>query len=179
MADDPRAAEIAAKVAALKAARAQKDAEAAAAAAPTAPVTGEPGLGSEATPPPPQPPTEEAPDVAKYGIHIGITCDGCAVCPVQGFRWKCRNCANHDLCDACHAKFRAGTLALDNSMLRKNKVSARLEDHAFSAYVDRDFQGLSAGSKKVAPKAHKAKPNDPCPCGSGKKHKKCCDAPAS
>jgi hypothetical protein len=28
-------------------------------------------------------------------------------------------------------------------------------------------------------KLPKAKRNDPCPCGSGKKHKRCCDAPPS
>ena len=43
--------------------------------------------------------------------------------------------------------------------------------------------GTSAGTDGTTPKkapqkvAKKVGPNDPCPCGSGKKYKKCCGAP--
>ena len=35
-------------------------------------------------------PTPEL-DAAKYGRHKGITCDGCNICPVIGYRWRCKN----------------------------------------------------------------------------------------
>uniref|UniRef100_A0A7S1HW37 ZZ-type domain-containing protein n=1 Tax=Eutreptiella gymnastica TaxID=73025 RepID=A0A7S1HW37_9EUGL len=153
IAQDARAAEIAAKVAALKAERAKKEAEDQAAK------------------------DDADPDLSKYGTHKGITCDGCAISPLQGFRYKCKNCVNHDLCESCYSQFQAGTMVQDNSMLRKNKVSAKIEDHTFSAYTDKDFQKIqSGGEAKPQAKAKKVKPNDPCPCNSGKKFKKCCDA---
>ena len=39
--------------------------------------------------------------------------------------------------------------------------------------------GSSDGSEKgrTVRKGKKVGPNDPCPCGSGKKYKKCCGAP--
>jgi hypothetical protein len=49
----------------------------------------------------------EAPEAKKFGTHTGITCDGCAVQPIQGYRWRCRICKNHDLCDACYEVFKA------------------------------------------------------------------------
>eukprot|EP00668_Euglena_longa_P028935 GGOE01036270.1.p2 GENE.GGOE01036270.1~~GGOE01036270.1.p2 ORF type:complete len:177 (-),score=48.21 GGOE01036270.1:305-811(-) len=168
MTDDTRAAEIAAKVAALKAERAQKEAVAQAQAPSEAPA--------------PTPATEVAAgpqDLSKYGTHNGIHCDGCAVGPIQGFRYKCKRCTNHDLCEVCHSKFVGGTLVQDSSMMRKNKVSVRLEDHDFAPYVDKDFQQLKTTAKAPAPKAKRVKPNDACPCGSGKKFKKCCDNPSA
>ena len=30
-------------------------------------------------------------DASKYGTHKGITCDGCGVCPMIGYRWRCKN----------------------------------------------------------------------------------------
>ncbi len=43
------------------------------------------------------------------------------------------------------------------------------------------FEGAPKPKKRPAPKraAPKVGPNDPCPCGSGKKYKKCCGAPDS
>ena len=36
------------------------------------------------------------------------------------------------------------------------------------------LMGLSDGNTKIACKVEKVGRNDPCPCGSGKKYKKCC-----
>ena len=41
-------------------------------------------------------------DLTKYGVHSGITCDGCKKKSFLGYRWKCIKCKNHDLCNACH-----------------------------------------------------------------------------
>ena len=62
---------------------------------------------------------------------------------------------------------------------RRNNVSAAAANHCFTAYKENgSFKSLSGQSDKPAPKktGKKVKPNEPCPCGSGKKYKKCCGA---
>ncbi|KNC55424.1 uncharacterized protein AMSG_11086 [Thecamonas trahens ATCC 50062] len=47
----------------------------------------------------------EAP--AKCGAllrHSNVRCDGCRITDLAGTRYKCRECADFDLCEACHAK---------------------------------------------------------------------------
>lgn len=34
-------------------------------------------------------------------IHIGVTCDGCGVYPINGIRYKCNTCPNFDFCEKC------------------------------------------------------------------------------
>ena len=79
-----------------------------------------------------------------------------------GYRWRCKNCANHDLCDA-----------------RRNPISTKLSGHSFFCFNEPGIfkpmvkqMGASAGPTKKNKK--KLKPNDKCFCGSGKKLKKCC-----
>ncbi|EAS29272.3 EF hand domain-containing protein [Coccidioides immitis RS] len=36
-------------------------------------------------------------------IHRGITCNHCGVVPIQGIRYRCVNCVDFDLCEACEA----------------------------------------------------------------------------
>jgi hypothetical protein len=55
-------------------------------------------------------------------------------------------------------------LALDERLL--------LHGHKPVFYVDQEEEGPSAGTPSTA----KVGRNDPCPCGSGKKYKKCCGA---
>ena len=45
---------------------------------------------------------EETLDKTKFGTHKSITCDGCGTVPLVGYRWRCKQCKNHDLCDTCH-----------------------------------------------------------------------------
>jgi len=37
-------------------------------------------------------------------VHEGITCDGCNRSPVQGLRFKCKDCPDYDLCAECFTK---------------------------------------------------------------------------
>ncbi|GAB1292151.1 E3 ubiquitin-protein ligase HERC2 [Apodemus speciosus] len=34
-------------------------------------------------------------------IHPGVTCDGCQTFPINGSRFKCRNCDDFDFCETC------------------------------------------------------------------------------
>ncbi|KAG0202321.1 hypothetical protein BGX28_005142 [Mortierella sp. GBA30] len=34
-------------------------------------------------------------------VHPNVYCDNCLII-IQGVRWKCQDCANYDLCHACH-----------------------------------------------------------------------------
>ena len=110
-----------------------------------------------------------------FGEHPGITCDGCGVAPIVGYRYRCKSCPNHDVCETCYDAFLGGTVLHG---LKKQTISAKAEDHKFELYKDKSFSSLvkksggggGGGEKKEA----KVKPNDPCPCGSGKKYKKCC-----
>mmetsp|Transcript_10020 Transcript_10020/g.16416 ORF Transcript_10020/g.16416 Transcript_10020/m.16416 type:complete len:149 (+) Transcript_10020:212-658(+) len=117
----------------------------------------------------------------KYGTHNAITCDSCACRPIQGYRYRCLNCPNHDLCETCYEKFTSGELNQNSQLARVNKVSANIEDHKFQTYSESDgsFVPISGKPKQVATakSQKKVKPNEPCPCSSGKKYKKCCGKP--
>ena len=115
----------------------------------------------------------------RYGTHVGITCDGCGVKPLSGYRMKCRDCKNHDICESCYDAFKTGVLKQHEKMARVNPCGNKVEDHHFEAHCETDASFTQMGGEKVKPKARTivkkaAKPNDKCPCGSGKKFKKCC-----
>ncbi len=111
-------------------------------------------------------------DMQLFGTHNRISCNGCLVKPIQGFRYKCKNCHDHDLCETCHGLFLKGTLK------PKNKVGSRSEKHAFEIFKSpkpNRFQGLASETKTEAKNtSKKTQPNAECPCGSKKKYKKCC-----
>lgn len=37
-------------------------------------------------------------------IHVTTRCDGCSIKPIIGFRYKCIECHNYDLCSECQTK---------------------------------------------------------------------------
>lgn len=115
---------------------------------------------------------EEEQKTAYFGEHPGITCDGCGVA-IVGYRYKCKDCPNHDVCETCYDSHQRGVVT---NNLGKQVISSKPEDHRFVLYKDKSFQPLvkkAAGLTEA--KSAKTKPNDPCPCGSGKKYKKCCN----
>ena len=115
---------------------------------------------------------DATPEAKMFGTHIGITCDGCNCITIVGYRWRCKNCKNHDLCDACYDEFKSNKKLLHVNQ-RRNPISMRLEDHEFKAIAEPGCFKSMVGAVTTVKKA-KQKPNDPCSCGSGKKAKKCC-----
>ncbi|KAJ3342838.1 hypothetical protein HDU93_000968 [Gonapodya sp. JEL0774] len=41
-------------------------------------------------------------------VHRGTVCDGCGASPIVGARYKCINCPNYDLCEACEERCDGG-----------------------------------------------------------------------
>ncbi|TPX47983.1 hypothetical protein SeLEV6574_g02312, partial [Synchytrium endobioticum] len=37
-------------------------------------------------------------------VHRSITCNHCGTSPIRGFRYKCANCLDYDLCESCEAQ---------------------------------------------------------------------------
>ena len=72
-------------------------------------------------------------------------------------------------------------LGFDKELLYKNMVAAEAdwlyELPEWEAFFDEDKRKALYKEQKASTTIHKAPkiyPNDPCPCGSGKKYKKCC-----
>ena len=112
-----------------------------------------------------------------FGEHRGITCDGCGTAPIIGYRYRCRKCANHDVCEACYERWAGGNGTVANG-LAKQTISLDPKDHDFFVHKENGFKPLVKQQGPTAKSEKKVKPNDPCPCGSGKKHKKCCGGSA-
>ena len=45
-----------------------------------------------------------AADSCKLAVHNNVTCDGCNMTPIIGFRYKCMQCPDYDLCQNCKSK---------------------------------------------------------------------------
>uniref|UniRef100_A0A1B0B0K9 ZZ-type domain-containing protein n=1 Tax=Glossina palpalis gambiensis TaxID=67801 RepID=A0A1B0B0K9_9MUSC len=43
-------------------------------------------------------------DPAEFVIHHRVECDNCLMSPIMGFRYKCIECENYDLCQHCEVK---------------------------------------------------------------------------
>eukprot|EP00931_Biecheleriopsis_adriatica_P091046 TRINITY_DN64957_c0_g1_i1.p2 TRINITY_DN64957_c0_g1~~TRINITY_DN64957_c0_g1_i1.p2 ORF type:complete len:177 (-),score=44.75 TRINITY_DN64957_c0_g1_i1:218-748(-) len=111
---------------------------------------------------------------AYFGEHQGITCDACATVPIFGYRYTCKSCASHDVCESCYDAWAGGAGVLPNK-LAKQVLSTNPADHSFKMHKDSTFKSVvKGGGGPTAKSAPKLKPNDTCDCGSGKKYKKCC-----
>lgn len=73
-------------------------------------------------------------------------------------------------------------LGFDKELLYKNMVAADAEwlygleewDEIFDAETKKKLYKEQKDSTTIHREEQKVYPNDPCPCGSGKKYKKCC-----
>ncbi|KAF1914399.1 hypothetical protein BDU57DRAFT_588720 [Ampelomyces quisqualis] len=60
-------------------------------------------------------------------IHTGIKCDGCQTHPIQGLRWTCKTCPDHNVCDTCRTRLVASrrTCTLARVSLPAESLSIR------------------------------------------------------
>ncbi|KAJ8605843.1 hypothetical protein CTAYLR_000516 [Chrysophaeum taylorii] len=113
-----------------------------------------------------------------FGEHAGISCDGCGLhAPLMGYRYRCKRCGNHDVCESCFAEWDGGNGKVRNA-LKQQRLSAKAADHLFVLHKDsKGFKPLVKGAVAAAAAViKKQKPNDSCACSSGRKYKKCCGA---
>lgn len=76
---------------------------------------------------------------------------------------------------------RAGGLSADEEEVVARALDARLEREGFRPVFYPDEEDPADGGTDLPPAAAPARKtgrNEPCPCGSGKKYKKCCGRPA-
>lgn len=96
---------------------------------------------------------------AYFGEHQGITCDGCGAEPIIGYRYRCKKCANHDICEACHERWDNGKGSMANG-LAKQTISLDPKDHDFFVHKERGFKPLvkTVGPTKKSEKKLKVRP---------------------
>ena len=90
--------------------------------------------------------------ISKQSIHEGYGCDGCAVTPIKGKRYSCKECEDFDFCELCHTNgFHADTGHAVNLITEAQKVEVETKDeqkvfisHADSANVISKFKESSA-----------------------------------
>ncbi len=108
----------------------------------------------------------DAMDNLKEGIHLRSYAQQD---PVVAFRME-----SYDMFDEMTATIRENTVRMMLTLVPRRK-----EDVERKAVVKETSTSGGDDTVKQAPvrKGKKVGPNDPCPCGSGKKYKKCCGSP--
>ncbi len=110
----------------------------------------------------------DAMEELKQGIHLRAYAQQD---PVVAFRME-----SYDMFDDMTAQIREDTARMLLTVMPRRKVDVERKAVAQET-------SASAGGEEDSPKgttvrkANKIGPNDACPCGSGKKYKKCCGAP--
>ena len=61
--------------------------------------------------------------------------------PIIGYRFRCKNCPNHDICEACHERWDNGKGSMANG-LAKQQISLDPKDHDFFIHKERGFKPL-------------------------------------
>lgn len=61
--------------------------------------------------------------------------------PIIGYRYRCRKCPNHDICEACHERWDHGNGEVANG-LAKQVISLDPKDHDFFVHKERGFKPL-------------------------------------
>lgn len=110
----------------------------------------------------------DAMDTLKEGIHLRSYAQQD---PVVAFRME-----SYDMFDEMTASIHENTVQMMLTLVPRRREDV---ERKAVAKVTATSSGGGDDSVKAQPvkKAQKIGPNDPCPCGSGKKYKKCCGSP--
>ncbi|MCC8073618.1 MAG: preprotein translocase subunit SecA [Clostridiales bacterium] len=110
----------------------------------------------------------DAMDDLKQGIHLRAYAQQD---PVVAFRME-----SYDMFDEMTATIRENTVRMMLTIMPRRREDV---ERKAVAKVTATSSGGGDNTVKATPvrKGNKIGPNDPCPCGSGKKYKKCCGAP--
>lgn len=109
----------------------------------------------------------DAMDDLKQGIHLRSYAQQD---PVVAFRME-----SYDMFDEMTATIRENTVRMMLTAIPRRRED--VERKAVAKVTATSSGGDSTVKSSPVRKGHKVGPNDPCPCGSGKKYKKCCGAP--
>ena len=109
----------------------------------------------------------DAMDDLKQGIHLRSYAQQD---PVVAFRME-----SYDMFDDMTATIRENTVRMLLTFMPKRRED--VERKAVAKVTATSSGGDDTVKSSPVRKGHKVGPNDPCPCGSGKKYKKCCGAP--
>lgn len=90
--------------------------------------------------------------------------------PVVAFRME-----SYDMFDEMTATIRENTVRMMLTIMPRRQED--VECKAVAKVTATSSGGDDTVKQAPVRKGHKVGPNDPCPCGSGKKYKKCCGAP--
>lgn len=109
----------------------------------------------------------DAMDDLKQGIHLRAYAQQD---PVVAFRME-----SYDMFDEMTATIRENTVRMMLTIMPRRRED--VERKAVAKVTATSSGGDNTVKASPVRKGHKVGPNDPCPCGSGKKYKKCCGAP--
>lgn len=109
----------------------------------------------------------DAMDDLKQGIHLRSYAQQD---PVVAFRME-----SYDMFDEMTATIRENTVRMMLTLIPRRRED--VERKAVAKVTATSSGGDDTVKASPVRKGHKVGPNDPCPCGSGKKYKKCCGAP--
>ncbi|MCD7723861.1 MAG: preprotein translocase subunit SecA [Clostridiales bacterium] len=109
----------------------------------------------------------DAMDNLKEGIHLRSYAQQD---PVVAFRME-----SYDMFDEMTAAIRENTVRMLLTLVPRRKED--VERKAVAKVTAQSAGGDESVKSAPVRRAKKTGPNDPCPCGSGKKYKKCCGSP--
>ena len=109
----------------------------------------------------------DAMDDLKEGIHLRSYAQKD---PVVAFRME-----SYDMFDEMTATIRENTVKMMFTTVVRRRED--VERQAVAKITATSSGGDDSTKKEPVRKTKKVGPNDPCPCGSGKKYKKCCGSP--
>ena len=59
--------------------------------------------------------------------------------PIIGYRYRCKICANHDICETCHERWDGGDGSMANG-LAKQSISLEPKHHDFYVHKEKGFK---------------------------------------